>query len=92
MIPGDSTKKAEYDWSKNKNIENTNLLILGHHGSQTSTSNLLLEKAKNLKNAVVSARFKKYGHPHQVVIDRLKMYKVNILTTEKFGNLIFQLN
>lgn len=92
LIPGDSTIKAEKIWTKNKIIENANLLILGHHGSQTSTSNLLLEKARNLKNAVVSARLKKYGHPHQVVIDRLKKYKINILTTEKFGNLIFQLN
>lgn len=92
LIPGDSTTKAELAWAKQNIIQNTELLVLGHHGSKTSTSSFLLQNTKKLRNAVVSSRFKKYGHPHQVVIDRLKKYKINILTTEKFGNLIFQLN
>lgn len=90
LIPGDSTSTQEKIWSQQKGLVNTRLLVLGHHGSKTSTSDALLEKLPHLKIAVASARQARYGHPHFEVTERLKKFKVLLLRTEDWGNLWFQ--
>lgn len=92
LIPGDSTIKQESLWSKHQQqLQNIYGLVLGHHGSRTSTSNLLLNHLSNLKWAVASAKYKKYGHPHFEVTQRLKVNKIPLLRTEDWGNIHFML-
>lgn len=43
LIPGDSTEKAEKIWSLDPRLPLARVFILGHHGSSTSTSEILLE-------------------------------------------------
>lgn len=88
LIPGDSTTIEEKIWSK-VTPRSTKGLILGHHGSRTSTSDLLLAQLPELKWAVSSARFSRYGHPHQDIVQRLKKNKVPLLKTEDWGTLHF---
>lgn len=88
LFPGDSTKKQEIRWSQNLPTPISGLL-LGHHGSRTSSSNDLLDHLPNLKWTVVSARQKKYGHPHLEVILRLKKRKTPMLLTEHWGHIHF---
>ncbi len=88
LIPGDSTKLQEKVWSSLAPSEIRGL-ILGHHGSRTSTSQNLLRHLPNLKWAVASARKKKYGHPHKEVVEILKNAKVPLLKTEDWGHLHF---
>lgn len=90
LIPGDSTSTQEKVWSQRNSLAKTHLLLLGHHGSKTSTSNELLSQLPYLKIAVASARTSRYGHPHYEVVERLKKYKVLLLRTEDWGNLWFQ--
>lgn len=90
LIPGDSTAKQEKIWSENAELGRTKFLLLGHHGSRTSTSEELLSHLRTLKTAVASARFAKYGHPHQEVVRRLQKYHVPLLKTEDWGNLWFE--
>ena len=90
LIPGDSTIRQELYWSKKllkRPIEN---LILGHHGSRTSTSDQLLNVIPNLKHAISSSRRKKYGHPHQQVVAKLSIRKIPLLLTEEWGDIYFQ--
>ncbi len=91
LIPGDSLKKQERNWSQFPPIANTQILVLGHHGSATSTSQKLLNHLPHLQVAISSARKRKYGHPHREILYRLQNKKVPVLTTETFGNLIFEL-
>lgn len=90
LFPGDSNKSAEKKWSPHLTSQ-IRILILGHHGSRTSTSDLLLHHLPFLKGAIASARYQKYGHPHREVIHRLQKRKTPLLTTEKWGHLIFEL-
>lgn len=90
LIPGDSTKKQEKIWSREKKLARTKVLLLGHHGSKTSTSEELLARLPNLRTAIASARTARYGHPHFEVAERLKKHKVHLLKTEDWGNLWFQ--
>lgn len=91
LIPGDSPKKQEKIWSQHPSLKTVRWLLLGHHGSRTSTSAELLGKLPHLKIAIASARFKKYGHPHGEVLVRLKNQKVPVLRTEDWGHLWFEL-
>jgi len=91
LLPGDSTITMEKIWSsKLRGVQKTRLLLLGHHGSKTSTSKDLLVHMPILKMAVASARWKRYRHPHFLVEARLKQHRIPLLRTEDWGNLWFQ--
>jgi competence protein ComEC len=91
LIPGDSTTTEEKIW-KGKIPISTRGLILGHHGSRSSTSNEVLENLPHLRWAVSSARKSRYGHPHSEVIERLAKRKIPLLRTEDWGTLHFFAN
>jgi len=93
LIPGDSTSEAEKLWVSKISPEfSIKLLLLGHHGSRTSTSDILVKKLQPaLKFAVASARKRRYGHPHPIVIDRLKSNGVSATSTETWGTIIYEL-
>jgi competence protein ComEC len=58
LTPGDSSKHSESIWANHlTGIENTRILLLGHHGSRTSTGDVLLSKLPKLIIAIASARY-----------------------------------
>lgn len=88
LIPGDSSKAQEKYWSRQMSgLSKARWLLVGHHGSRTSTSRLLLDQLPHLKQAVISARQSRYGHPHAEVIRDLRFYKVPTLRTEDWGDI-----
>lgn len=69
----------------------SDILKLGHHGSKTSSSSTFLKQV-NPELAIVSAgENNSYGHPHEVVIDRLEDLDINYLETKE-GTLTFASN
>jgi competence protein ComEC len=68
------------------------LLVLGHHGSKTSTSPAFLAAVKP-QLAIVSAGYRnQFGHPSPPVIERLTRQKIAIDNTITQGTLIYQLS
>lgn len=67
------------------------VLILGHHGSKSSTSEYLLNNL-SIRQSISSARWKRYHHPHPQVLARLQIKKIPNLRTEDWGHIIFQIN
>lgn len=88
LIPGDSTTKMEKLWARNLPSK-IHGLVLGHHGSRSSTGPFLLQHLPQLKWAVSSSRFQRYHHPHSQVIQRLQNYHIALLRTEDWGSLVF---
>jgi competence protein ComEC len=91
LIPGDSPLKDERHWlhlAPNR----TRGLLLGHHGSRTSTSLELLRQMPGLQWAVASARSGRYGHPHPEIRRRLQKNRIPLLRTEDWGHLHFLKN
>lgn len=88
LIPGDSTIEEEKQWTHEVSAS-TRGLVLGHHGSASSTSSMLLDHLPHLVWAVSSARFSRYGHPHKQVANRLAQKKIPLLRTEDWGTLHF---
>lgn len=89
LISGDAPIKEERKWFK-KVPRNIRILLLGHHGSQTSTSVELIQWAQP-RTAIASARKSKYGHPHWKVLKKLKKHGIPVLTTENQGDIFIQL-
>ena len=65
------------------------VLKVGHHGAETST-NLHFLKRVNPTYAVISCGQNNiYGHPHQVVLDRLSEQKITCFRTDLQGRITF---
>lgn len=86
LITGDAPQKQE---RKLKSLGKVEVLVVGHHGSVTSSALEFLSRLKNLKVGLVSARQAKYGHPHQKVMSRFKKLKIPLLSTNDWGTLIY---
>lgn len=86
LFPGDSTRSEEKIWSgliRNLKIK---WWLLGHHGSLTSSSKMLLEKIGR-PIAIASARWLAYHHPHPIVEARLRQKGIPLLKTEDWGHI-----
>jgi competence protein ComEC len=91
LMPGDSPKKQEELWAQQMNsLAAVKILVLGHHGSRTSTSENLLHHLKSLKMAVSSARWARYRHPHVEVQLLMRKKQAPLLRTEDWGHLYFE--
>lgn len=92
LDPGDSTADEEKFWARHiPQAARIRVLIAGHHGSRTSTSETLLRATTGLRLTIVSARKARYGHPHVLVAKRLKAKGIAMLTTEDWGSIAIEL-
>lgn len=91
LIPGDAPAREEATWPQPR-LKSIRILVAGHHGSRTSTSENLLQRLPNLRQAVISARQRRYGHPHSETLMRLFRHGVASITTETWGNIWFALD
>lgn len=88
LIPGDLSKKYE----KQIRAKSIKTLVLGHHGSNTSSHSEFLNRLNKLRQTISSARQSKYGHPHQEVLKRsLAIPKLSVIRTEVWGSLIIEI-
>lgn len=88
LLPGDSTRHEEKLWAPRLRKHPVSDLILGHHGSLTSTSDFVLNALPHLKRAYASARKERYGHPHEKIVLRLKKRGISVIKTEDWGSII----
>ncbi len=64
------------------------VLKVGHHGSETSTGDAFLKAANPSLAIIPCGKDNSYGHPDQVVVDRLTAAGVQILRTDLEGTII----
>ena len=85
LMMGDSLKEAELDLMEKYSLPDTELLIVGHHGSRSSTDDLFLETIR-AEDAVISVGSNNsYGHPNGEVLARLQAHGCNIWRTDRNG-------
>lgn len=90
LIMGDAPIKVEQAIMKEYQRLNCDILKVGHHGSNTSTSEEFI-KYLSPKTAIISCgKNNKYGHPHSKVINILKKYHVEILRTDEIGTITYR--
>lgn len=75
-------------WSNHVSVD-TDVLKVGHHGSDTSSASAFLS-AVTPEYAVISAGCdNRYGHPDADVLERLRTFTANILSTCEEGTVTF---
>lgn len=89
LFTGDAEYENELNIINSFDIENTDFLKVGHHGSSSSTS-LDFIKSITPDIAVISCGYKnQYGHPHKKTLDTLKNNNVLTYRTDINGDMIF---
>jgi competence protein ComEC len=91
LFTGDSPLRVENIlMSLDRNILDTDVLKVGHHGSRTSTS-LAYANAVSPEFAVInSGKDNSYGHPHQEVLNILTNVGSKIFNTADSGTITFE--
>jgi competence protein ComEC len=82
LITGDATVDSEFSMLFAGLVPDVEVLKVGHHGSNTSTSNAFLESALP-EYAVISAGMdNQFGHPHADVVARLAAFGAQLVYTD----------
>lgn len=73
-----------------KGVKFVNILKVGHHGSDTSSSEVFLKKLKPEYCIISVGTENKYGHPSKKTLERLVKYCKNIYRTDLDGSISFK--
>jgi len=86
LLTGDATADSEASMlAETGLLTDVEVLKVGHHGSNTSTSDAFLS-ALMPEDAVISVGAgNPYGHPHQETLDRLAMHGATVYRTDQDG-------
>lgn len=91
LLTGDIDQRAERAWLTSDGAGQADWLLLGHHGSRTSSSAAFL-KAVRPQAALVSRGWgNSFGHPHPEVVQRLESLGISLFDTAKLGALRLEL-
>lgn len=84
LVTGDMDTTVEGRLVKYGNLPDTELLVVGHHGSRYAASEELLQ-AVQPELAVISVGYNTYGHPAEETLGRLARYGCDIYRTDWSG-------
>lgn len=91
LFTGDMPKEAEevmlQEMQRRRLVEDIDVLKVGHHGSATSTSELLLETLSPAYALISYGRNNDYGHPHQETMEKLRQRGIRLLETARLGEI-----
>ena len=83
LLTGDADLAAEVQFAKN--LEAIDVLQVGHHGSKTATSELLLKQTQPQIALISAGRFNPWGFPHPSVVTRLQQSSTTIFNSGTNG-------
>ena len=90
LITGDRSRKGELALLQRAALPELELLIAGHHGSASATSDSLLALTSPEHVFISVGAGNRYGHPSDKVLERLEKYGCNVFRTDEQGTLIFR--
>lgn len=90
LITGDMSNLGETLLLATQQIPKLEVLVVGHHGASSSTSQRLLRETKPDIAIISVGKENSYGHPSQTVIDRLAQLGCEIRRTDIEGNVVFR--
>ena len=89
IFTGDMETKAEKDVLKSGADVSAKVLKVGHHGSNTSTSQDFLDAVDPQYAVIGVGDPNDYGHPHKKTIEKLQSKNIEIYRTDQKGHIIF---
>lgn len=88
LVTGDMDSGVEKRLIKYKSLPDIELLIVGHHGSKSSTSEEFLLSTMP-ESAIISSGYNSYGHPALETLERLGAAGCDIYRTDLMGTVRF---
>ncbi|WP_246040196.1 DNA internalization-related competence protein ComEC/Rec2 [Ectobacillus funiculus] len=89
LFTGDLEERGEEQLITSYNNLSADVLKVGHHGSKTSTSDVLLETVQPRVAIISVGRKNRYGHPHEEVLQRLRRHGAAIWRTDEDGAITY---
>lgn len=86
LLMGDVTSEEEQALVWRNMISDIDVLVVSHHGSNTATSEELLDKVRP-ETAIISVGKNSFGHPTEEVLNRLEERDIEILRTDFVGDI-----
>ena len=90
LFMGDASVEVEKDLIEKYNLQNIDVLKVGHHGSKTSSSKEFIDEINPKYSFISVGKNNFYGHPNKEVLDNLKSSK--IYRTDQDGSIMFRIN
>lgn len=90
LITGDRNTAGERYLIDTGNLPLIDILIVGHHGADSSTSLYLLQNLQPQTAVISVGKDNQYGHPDPDVINRLKRFNCTIWRTDRDGTIVFR--
>lgn len=84
LFMGDAEVESEEEIKEEISAD---VIKIGHHGSNTSTSQSFLERVKPTYAIISVGKENKYQHPHAEIINRLKNNGIDIYQTDEDGTI-----
>jgi competence protein ComEC len=90
LFMGDASITTEKEIMNKYKLSNIDVLKVGHHGSNTSSSKEFINQI-NPKYSVISVgKNNRYGHPNKEVLNNL--YNSIVYRTDEYGSIIYKIN
>lgn len=88
LFIGDAEKEAEEDIIENDIDISADVYKVAHHGSDTASTDELLDEVKPQYAVISCGEDNRYGHPDKEVLQRLKQRDIKTYRTDKDGTVI----
>lgn len=85
IMTGDAEQEAESAMLSSGLPLKSDLYVVGHHGSSSSSSRAFLRAIQPSYAFLSVGPYNKYGHPTQKMLNTLKSFNVNLFRTDKQG-------
>ncbi len=88
LLTGDAEQHAENQMLNEPELLASDILKVGHHGSNTSSQMEFLEAVKPAISVIQCGKDNQHGHPHGPVLQRLNAIDTTIYRTDQHGNIV----
>ena len=89
LFMGDAGVEVEEYLIKKYNLQDIDVLKVGHHGSKTSSSKNFIDKIEPKYSVISVGKNNRYGHPNKEVLENLDNLK--IYRTDQDGSIMFKI-
>ena len=86
LLMGDAGQEIE----RIINVEDVDLIKIGHHGSKTSTSLSFIKKANPEYAVITVGKNNRYNHPNKETMETLKSQDIEVHRSDECGNILFK--
>ncbi len=88
LLTGDAEENAEYQMLNDPELLASDILKVGHHGSNSSSQMAFLEAIDPAISVIQCGEDNPYNHPHDPVLERLNAIDTTIYRNDLHGNIV----